>query len=36
MYFFEISSNLEAKTNIFKYSDDVFPNFVSFFSVKIS
>ena len=35
--FFEISFNLKAKTNIFKYFDDVFPNFVSLLlPVKIS
>ena len=36
IYFFELSFNLEAKTSIFKYSDDVFSNFVSFLSIKIS
>ena len=36
IYFFEISFNLKAKTNTFKYSDDVFRNFVSLLSVKIS
>ena len=28
IYLFEISFNLKDKTNIFKYSDDVFPMFV--------
>ena len=36
IYLFEISFNIKAETNIFKYSDDVFPNFDSFLSIKIS
>ena len=36
VYFLKISFNLNAKTNIFKYSHDFFPSFASFLSVKIS
>ena len=36
IYFIEIAFNLKTETNIFKYSEDSFPDFVSFLSVKIS